>query len=175
MKINIFIFILAILFLVITSSCSTAYSSETVPKTSTSSPDSIQGSYNQARDKWKGKKIVNYDITVDVFSSLLPPPCQMRTVLQVRDGKLFSVQELVTPVPIQSSENQLVRNPECSDYERYLVVNEFEFVEAILDNRLPYKITTIEFDPDYGYISHLTIEKGEAYKEILFTDFNVKK
>ncbi|MBK9008615.1 MAG: hypothetical protein IPM31_16690 [Anaerolineae bacterium] len=174
MKIKIFTSILATLFLVINSSCSAVYPTTTITKTSTS-PDSIRDSYNDAREKWNTGGVVNYNITVDVFSSILPPPCQMIATLVVMDNKLFSIQELVTPVTIELPENQSIQNPECSDYERYTISNQFEFVEDILENSLSYEISSIEFDSDYGYISHLVITtKGEAYKEVLFTDFNIR-
>lgn len=174
MKINILLPTMATLLLVMSTSCSLVYTPNFIEATSTSASTSIRSSYNQAREQWKSKSIANYNITVDVSSSLLPPPCQMSATLIVIDNRLISAHELVTPIPLELPDNQLIQNPECSDYERYTIANQYDFVKEILENNLPYEILSLEFDPDYGYISHLVIATGEAYKEASFTDFNIR-
>ncbi len=173
MKINISVLSLGALFLVISSSCSTASVPEGVIQTSTSPSDSVRSSYNQAREKWESIGITDYNITVDVFSSLLPPPCQMSAILIINDNKLLSVQELVTPAPVQLPD-RIILDPECSDYEAYTINNQLDFVENIVENKLPYEIVALDFNQNYGYVTHLAVKKSEAYKEVWFKDFKVK-
>lgn len=144
---------------------------------STPSPvftESVQEQYTKALARWRGRNIKSYQITVEVFSSRLSPPCQMRAVLTVRNDELAAITNLQTPVPVEAPDGRLLDNPECNDYQQYLVANQFALLNKLLRGEITEKPYAVKFDASYGYISHLSFGVGETMRDASFSDFQAK-
>jgi hypothetical protein len=134
----------------------------------------VQQEYTKALQRWENKKVVDYEITVDVSSSFIAPPCFIKTVLVVRNNKLSSVNELKTAMPVYSRDKTLLYNPECYNYEQYTISAQFELLDKILKGELNSysKLVDVSFDPDYGYITRILFGSEETVKDIVSSDFN---
>ncbi len=133
-----------------------------------------QGEYVLALNRWNAYHINNYQITVQVFSSLLPPPCSSRFALGVADSRLISVIEIETPQPIELKDHTIVYNPGCHEYARFTPSALFEVIQEIFDGKIQYTSWRAKFDAKYGYISELVLLYGESEKDIFSTDLKVK-
>jgi len=168
-------FLVVVLLWLSGSSCSVVPLTQNArPDASLTSTQPIEKKYSDALKKWQDHQIPHYEITVQVFSSLLPPPCQTKAVLFVEDNKLIAVTEIEPPVPLQAPNGKLLYNPECSDYERYLMARQFELLDKLIKGELPERLYEVSFNADYGYIAHLVFGTGETMKDIRFSDFEPK-
>lgn len=152
----------------------TNYSAPTVATTLEKTKEFIEEEYVSAIERWQVHQLTSYEITVEVFSSLLAPSCQMQATLIVEDNALIGVREIATPEVFQLPGGKLVSNPECSEYERYLIPNMFNLVDALLHKRQAAgeAIRQIEFDSQYGYISYLNFTSGgESTTKVTTTNF----
>ena len=162
--------LICFLCLLILGTACTAFFQPSVQATATPTA-SYQEIFLESLGLWQSNRIPDYQITVDVFSSYAAPACRMKAVLTVRNNKLIHRDELLTPEPIELPNGQSLLNPDCSEYERYLVTTQFEFVDSLLRNQEHIQIYKLNFDPTYGYITHLVIIGGEAVKDITYSDF----
>ena len=130
--------------------------------------------YSKALERWESHKVSSYEITVNIFSSFLSPPCLAKATLTVRQNKLMEIHETETPIPIQIPDGNILYNPECHDYENYLVTKQFEIIKKLLTGELPYKWGA-SFDSEYGYIQELTFATdGESMKSVSYFNFSPK-
>jgi hypothetical protein len=171
-----FVCVFAIAFILITMSCAAInlFDRDTQPVPTWIVTQNGQAEYSKALKQWRGHNISNYQITTDVFSSMLAPPCSVKATLTVRENNLIATSEIVTPIPIQMPDGSVMHNPECYVYENYLVANQFEFVEKLLTGQLPYS-WNVKFDQEYGNITELTYATdGESLKIMKYFDFAPK-
>ncbi|MDR3574413.1 MAG: DUF6174 domain-containing protein [Anaerolineaceae bacterium] len=169
-------FILLILFSTVSCSVKSDHPDESPILTATPiSIQQVQQEYTKALQRWENKKVVDYEITVNVYSSFEVSPCSMKAVLVVRNNKLATINELETEVPLELRDKTLAYNPECHDYEQYTISAQFELLDKILKGELNldiYKLVDIHFDPEYGYITHLLFGSEETVKDIKTSNFN---
>jgi hypothetical protein len=100
----------------------------------------------------------------------------MKGVLKVQNNQLVGVTETETPMPIPMPDDSVIYNPDCHEYENYLVPKQFEKVEKLLIGQLPYQ-WNVKFDPEYGYITELIYTPGEgseSLKEVRYFNFKPK-
>lgn len=171
MKVPVGVF--AITFILITTACATSNSShqDTQPSPTWVATQNAQQEYSEALKRWQSHNISNYQITIDVFSSMLAPPCSVKGTLTVRENNLVATSEIATPMPIQMPDGSVMYNPECHVYENYLVMKQFEIVEKLLAGQLPYH-WNVKFDEEYGYVTELTYAAGgESLKTVKYFDF----
>src|SRR5258707_562601 len=172
MKTPIRFFSFNFLLILLITACSTNNSS---PQNILSSPTWVatqdaQNEYSKALKRWQSHNISNYEITVDIFSSMLAPPCFMKGIITVQNNTTVTVREIETPMPIQMSNGNVIYNPECHDYGNYLVTKQFEVVENLLTGQLPYR-WSVKFDAEYGYITELTYTtSGESAKRVIYSN-----
>ena len=132
----------------------------------------VQGEYSNAVNRWQSHHVSNYEITVNISSSVLPPPCSSKVILHVQGNSLFAFAEIETPMPIQSSDGSEINNPECHDYGNYMMEKQFEIIENLLAGKLSYDKWSVKFDPTYGYITELIfVPRGEAIRMVNFSNF----
>lgn len=136
-----------------------------------------QDEYLKALNRWQSRHISNYEITVEIFSSVLAPPCSAKVTLKVQNNKLSTMTELETPMPIQLPDKSVIYNPECHDYENYLMEKQFEVVENLLTGKLSKENRNVnwnvKFDAEYGYITELVyvVLGSEATGVISYSNF----
>jgi Family of unknown function (DUF6174) len=134
----------------------------------------VSDEYSKALNRWQQHGISSYEITVSAFSSVLAPPCSIKTTLIVQDNKLVATSDIETPVPVQMPTGAVIYNPECQDYERYLVTEQFKMVELLLADQSAYP-WKVNFDPEYGYITELNATfGGESLIQFRFYGFQPK-
>ena len=163
----------SIAFILITMACAAINSSDqdTQPFPTWIATQNGQEEYSKALKQWQSHNFSNYQITIDVFSSMLAPPCSVKATLTVRENNLIATSEVVTPFPIQMPDGSVMYNPECHDYENYLMPNQFEIVEKLLTGQIPFG-WNVKFDQEYGYITELTYANdGESLKSVKYFDF----
>ena len=158
------------------ASCTTSSSSlqEVQPSPTWIASPEIQKTYIDARDRWQSLNVSNYAITVDVFSSRLAPPYSAKVTITVQDNKLVATHEIETPMPVQLLDGRVVYNPECHEYEDFLVTKQFEVVEKLLAGELPYQWNAT-FDAEYGFVTELNLFiGGESTTIVSYSDFQPK-
>lgn len=143
--------------------------------TLTPASESNQGKLSEALTIWESRHITDYQITVDIFSSYLAPPCQTQAVLYVKSGNLDGVKMIATPPPVQLPNGRSILNPECSDYSRYVVDTQFKFLSELLQSQFQGEVYRFEYDPKYGYITHLVVIGGESTRDVRYSDFILHK
>jgi hypothetical protein len=141
---------------------------------STATNERLAEEYIVAFERWQSHDIKDYEITLDVFSSVLAPACQMKSTLKVEDDTLVHVVELITPEPYQLPNSETILNPECSEYDRYRITSLFDLVGTILGGEymLGRHIQDARFNLEYGYITYLYIVGGNSVLEIKTSDFS---
>ena len=136
-----------------------------------------QDEYSKALNRWQSHQISNYEITVEIFSSVAAPPCSTKVILNVQDHNLIAMTELETPMPIQLPDKSLIYNPECHEYENYLVDIQFEEVKKLLMGKLSNGTLSVnwkvKFDTEYGYISELLygVTGSESIRVVSYSNF----
>jgi hypothetical protein len=130
--------------------------------------------YSVARQNWQSRSVANYQITVQVFSSILAPPCSSEFVLVVEEGEKVNVLETATAEAIQIQDNKM-QNPQCANYERYTVSAMLNEIALLLDEPKVSQVIEVSFDQEYGYIEsfHIHYENSEAVKDVVYSDFKV--
>ena len=168
--------VFVIVFILIITACTTIDLSHQDAQSSPTwiATQNAQEEYSKALKRWQSHNISNYQITVDIFSSIAAPPCFIKGILTVQENQLVATTEIETPMPIQMSDGNVIYNPECHVYENYSVAKQFEVVEKLLTGQLPYK-WSVKFDGEYGYVTELTyIAGGESAKTVKYFDFEPK-
>jgi hypothetical protein len=135
---------------------------------------STEERYEQALEQWHAQQIMDYEITVDVYASFLPPACHTRATLVVKDDTLVDVIEISTPEPIQLPDGQFLSNPQCADYERYRITSIFDTIGDLLLHAEGKYIRELKFDPDHGYVTYLNIAGGESILDVTISEFRQK-
>ena len=170
------IHVCAVLLILLTSACVMVNSSdqEVQPSSTWVATQNAQDEFSKALERWRSHDISTYEISVNIFSSFVAPPCFMKGIITVQDNKLLTVTEIETPMPIQMPDGKVIYNPECHEYENYLVTEQFEVVERLLTGKLPYN-WNVKFDPEYGYVSRLSYAGGgESAKDVSYFNFKPK-
>jgi uncharacterized protein DUF6174 len=165
-----------LLLILFTSACATINSSleEVQPSPTWVATQNAQDEYPRALKRWQSHGISSYEISVDIFSSFVTPPCSMKGTITVQDNNLLTITEIETPMPIQMSNGEVIYNPECHEYQNYLVIEQFEVVEKLMTGQLPYH-WNVQFDPEYGYVTKLTYANGgESVKDVSYFNFKPK-
>lgn len=171
---NLFIFHVFI-FLIGTTSCTSlgtrGEGEEGLPQLETPSKITLE----QALNKWEEHEIYNYEITVDMFASSLPPPCSMKATLVVEENELIAIREIATPVPVGLTDGELIFNQLCYEYERFIVLERFIRLENILSREPKPPSWDVQFNEEYGYIEELNIYYGgEAMERVVYSDFVIR-
>ena len=119
-------------------------------------------------------RIISYEITVEVISSVLPPTCHAQAILVVKDNTLVDVRKIRTPEANHLPDGKLMLNPQCEEYERYLVTSMFDLVDKLQHNKQPsgIHISAVKFNPEYGYVTYLRVFGGESVLEVTTTNFS---
>jgi hypothetical protein len=171
-----FVAIISVFFALLQSACNTGNSIGRNPQTTPSSvatQDAFQ-EYFLALDRWRNHHISDYELTVAVFSSMLPPPCSLKVILIVQDSELSDFRLIETPMPIELLNGKTIYNPECQDYESLGVEAQFKVVERLLMGQESVN-WQVRFDPKYGYVADLSITTGgESMRHVQFYDFKAK-
>jgi hypothetical protein len=134
----------------------------------------VQEEYGKAQKRWQEHNIVSYNITVEVFSSLIPPPCNSKASINVRDNKLVNVIMTETPIPLQAPDGVLIYNPECNEYDKYLPNRQFELLGKLIAGEMTENLYQVSFNAEFGYIDHLVFGIGETMREATFSNFEPK-
>jgi len=135
--------------------------------------NSLIDRYTHAIQQWQARQIDDYEITVNMYSSLLTPPCHMRVTLVVEDNVIKNVTVISTPEAVKLSDGQLLTNPICVDYDKYRITSTFELLDLLLHSNQD-RVDEVRFDPEYGYITYLRTSIGETMQEIKISDFKPK-
>ena len=159
-----------VLFLCI--SCSTENNPPVLTTTGTQE-NSLIDKYTRAVQQWQARQIDDYEITVNMYSSYLSPPCQMRVTLVVEDNHIVNIEIISTPEAVKLPDDQLLTNPICVDYDEYRISSTFESLDILLHSDQD-RVDEIRFVPEYGYITCLRTSFGESMEEIKISNFKPK-
>jgi hypothetical protein len=84
------------------------------------------------------------------------------------------VDAIETPTPFYTSTGGELYNPECHEYERYLLENQIELVEKLRIGEIKLDWRAI-FDGNYGHITKLIVGTGgESVRVVNYSNFRPK-
>jgi hypothetical protein len=138
-----------------------------------------QQEYSKALERWHSHHLSNYEIIVNIYSSI-STPCSAKATLKVQNNRLLTVTELETPIPIPLPDKSVIFNPECHNYENYLIEKQFEVVEDLLTGKFSNENWNVnwnvKFDAEYGYITELAyvVTGSEATRVVNYSNFTQK-